>query len=183
MPRLTDTKYLETWLQYGIHVPSRTLLLTGPVDESMKNKVLLARTLLDGGDLTIILDTEGGDVYQAFSIYDTLKSFPTSVKIVGLNVMSAGALILQAADEGERYLRPNATVMIHQGRVTVAESHPEELQRSAKEDKRIGDRFNKIIADAMGLSLKQYREKFRFEVFMDASQAVGAGVADHITSD
>lgn len=179
-----DVEIAKLWLEHGIHVPSRTVLVSGDIEEPIKRTVLLAKSLLDAKNVvvTVQLDTTGGDIYEAFSIFDCLKSFEARVEIVGLGkIWSMGAMILQAADEGGRLLMPHSTVLVHQGYSGIENDHPETLQRSAKEDKRIRAVVNKIFANATGLKgANQARMKFEFDTFYSADQAVAAGLADRV---
>ena len=173
----------EIWLQHSIHIPSRTVLISGEINEVTKRTVLLAKKLIDADDVTVTveLDTEGGDLYQGLAIYDALRAFKGRVEIVGYGkVMSMGTVILQAADSGGRLLMPNTTILEHMGTSEVLRDHAEQVQRQVKEDKRIRNRTIKIVTDAMKITQKQYNERYSFDVYMDAQRAVSVGLADKV---
>lgn len=179
-----DVEIAKIWLDHGVHIPSRTILLSGDIEEPVKRTVLLGKSLLDASNVTVTvqLDTLGGDIYEAFSIFDCLKSFQARVEIVGFGkIWSMGAMILQAADEGGRLLMPHSTVLVHQGYSGIEIDHPETLQRTAKEDKRIRSVVNKIFGNAIGLNNQnQARIKWEFDTYYSAEQAVAAGLADRV---
>jgi ATP-dependent Clp protease protease subunit len=179
----------DVWLEHKIHLLSRTILLSGPVNEEMKTKVLLAKRMIDAEKqtVTVELDTEGGDCYEGISIYDCLRSFKARVEIVGFGkVMSMGIFIMQAADPGGRLLMPNSTVMVHQGHSDSPSDHPETLQRNAKEDRRIRARMDRIVYErtkptaSPKLTLKEFVAKHQFDNYYSPVHAICAGLADRI---
>lgn len=169
--------------QYGVYYPSRTLFITGEIGETTLNKVLSGIELLDkeGELLTIKLSSPGGCMYDGLGIYDALRNCKSRVRIIGYGtIMSMAAIILQAADEGERWLMPNSTVMCHLGSSRIDENHPTQVKRTLVEYDRIGARGFGILAANMGLTLGQFNKKYTFDVYMDAENAISRGIADRV---
>lgn len=98
----------------GFHV------LFGPVDDvSMKEAaefILKANKLFnDDRDLTIFLNTIGGNCYDGFALIDLMDISRMPIRTVGLgNIMSMGVLLLCSGTKGKRIMTKNTQVMAHQ---------------------------------------------------------------------
>lgn len=176
-------------LHYGIDVPAKTLVLTGPVDSEMLWTINtgIRRIAPKAGDtMTFELSTPGGCLYNGLGIYDTLRRLRdergVKVRIIGIGyVMSMGVTVLQAASAGERLLLPNTSVMIHQGHETSPpEIHPEERKRLTKEFDRVARLTFNILAEAQGMSFTAWKKAHQYDTYFDASGAVAAGLADRV---
>jgi ATP-dependent Clp endopeptidase proteolytic subunit ClpP len=65
--------------------------------------------------LTIIINSPGGDVHAAFALIDTMKASNIPIKTVGLGLIaSCGFLIFIAGTKGKRILTPNTAILSHQ---------------------------------------------------------------------
>jgi len=164
---------------YGVHLASRTLFLFEEINRPTAAKVLMGLQVLGGeGPLTVKISTRGGCRAAGLSIYDGMRACP-EVRAVGYGeVCSMGAVILQAA--AVRELMPNAVVMVHPGYSSVAFDHDENTQRTAEYAKRMRDRCCEILAERMGITLKQFLRRFTWDTYLTARQAVELGLADRV---
>merc|ERR1711991_246857 len=65
--------------------------------------------------LTLIINSPGGDVHAAFALIDTMKASTIPIKTVGLGLIaSCGFLIFIAGKKGSRILTPNTSILSHQ---------------------------------------------------------------------
>ena len=65
--------------------------------------------------LTIVINSPGGDVHAAFALIDVMKSSSIPIKTVGLGLIaSCGFLIFIAGTKGKRILTPNTSILSHQ---------------------------------------------------------------------
>jgi ATP-dependent protease ClpP protease subunit len=103
--------------------------------------------------IELLISTTGGEIQEAFSIYDYIKivqkkGCPVITTGIG-KVMSAGVLILASGDEGSRFLTQNTRVMIHEvsGGVfgTVGE-----MEDSLEETRKLQNIFIDLIAKETG---------------------------------
>lgn len=106
-------------LDHLIDLKNGIIPLIGDVDEHMYVQVVRSLMALqsqnkDVPKLTFVLNTYGGDLYQALAIYDLIKMqpMPTVVQCNG-PVMSAGTVILQAGDV--RLMTKRSYLMYHFG--------------------------------------------------------------------
>ena len=178
--------------EYGIDINKKTLLLAGPIGPEMLLRTTAAvdQMKLNSKDcLTVLLSSEGGSLYDGLGIYDLLKwvQFDTgcTVKIIGIGyVMSMAVTVMQAASEGQRFLMPNCSVMVHLGHETTpAEIHPAERERLVAEFDRIGKIAFTIVAKAMGMTYHKWKISHAYDTYFDADLAVRLGLADAILKD
>ncbi len=65
--------------------------------------------------LTLIINSGGGNVTDAFALIDTMKGSSIPVHTIGLGEISSAALmIFMAGHGGERVMTPNASILSHQ---------------------------------------------------------------------
>ena len=120
----------EIFHDYDLHIPSRTIFLggsqsdedtDGTVSYKMAEKAIKNLHLLDTsgeGQITIIVNSGGGDFSMGQAIYNCIKSCKSRVLIKAVGeCMSAASFILQAADE--RLMYQDCTMMIHYGESTI----------------------------------------------------------------
>lgn len=98
----------------GVH------LLFGDVhEESMRAAVefvLKANIILtDFSEITLCLNTLGGNCYDGFALIDVMSASRLPVKTVGMgNIVSMGVFLLSAGYKGKRVITKNTQVMAHQ---------------------------------------------------------------------
>jgi len=121
---------IEHLHQYGIYIPTKTILITGEVNEEMYERVMSNLHILDSttGEITIKLKSEGGDVVDGRAIYDAIKNCKNAVRcIVYGECSSAASFILQAADT--RIMTNNSFLMLHVGEEGHTINHPRNIER------------------------------------------------------
>ena len=178
-PNLATIHPLTSQLfDYGVHLASRTLFLFEEINRPTAAKVLMGLQVLGGGELTVKISTRGGCRAAGLSIYDGMRACP-DVRAIGYGeVCSMGAVILQAA--AHRELMPNSTIMVHPGYSSVGFDHDENTQRTAEYARRMRDRCCEILAEKMGITLKQFLRRFTWDTYLSAHQAVELGLADRV---
>ena len=181
---------LHQFFDYGINPDTKTLYIEDvnggdEVNASMANNVLKGLHLLDNipndKEITIIMNSIGGDVYHGLAIYDAIQACKCKVviKIFG-QAFSMGAIILQAADE--RLLSPNARLMIHYGSVSLDDS-AKNTYRWTDEAKRLDNLFDVIILDRVKdrhprFTKAKVQGLLQFDTIMSAEESIELGLAD-----
>lgn len=162
----------------------RALYLNGAIsDETWWGDEItpkLFRNELDSGrgNITVWINSPGGDVFAAAQIYNMLKEYggKVTVKIDGI-AASAASVVAMSGDEV--YMSPVANMMIHNP-ATIAIGDGEEMLRA----KRMLDEVKESIINAYELKTKQSRktlsDMMNTEFWMDAHKAVELGFADSI---
>lgn len=159
---------------------SRTLLISGPVDDKMLRDATIRCLAMEQKDdkkpITVLINSPGGSADAGFAIYDLLRFVKPPVRTVvnGL-CASAGILIHLAADKKNRFCMSESRFMIHQPS-TMGRGTASDLDITAKEILKLRDRYNKIIAEACNKTLDQVTEAARRDFWLDAGQALEYGL-------
>jgi len=187
MSTKVKTDELDQWHDYNIYTPARLINLDGDIDKETASEFIKNIRLLDhvnSKDITVLINSGGGDVSQGMAIIDAIKECQSRVTthVVG-PTSSMASIIFQAGDE--RIISSNATLMIHIGSDEYHEDHAMNIKRWIKENERIG----KIADDILYKRIKEKkprftREKFNelltFDTIYTAKQAIEMGLAEKI---
>lgn len=130
------------------------------------------------GDLTIFINSIGGDVFAAADIYTALKEFKgkVTVKVSGI-AASAASVIAMAGDEV--FMSPSASLMIHNvsgsfaGNQYVAADAYAMLQEA-------DEGLVAVYAAKTGKSRDELHDMLKANTMMTAQTAVDEGFADGI---
>jgi ATP-dependent Clp protease protease subunit len=135
--------------------------------------------LMDGnGDITVWINSPGGDVFAASQIYTALKEYPgtVTVKIDGL-AASAASVIAMA---GSRVLMSPVSYMVIHNPATIAIGDSQEMHRA----KQMLDEIKEGIINAYEQKTRQPRQKISqwmdAESCFNAKKAVELGFADGV---
>ena len=162
----------------------RTLYLNGVISEEtwwgdeVTPKMFKDELLADTGDITVWINSPGGDVFAAAQIYNMLMEYTgkVNVKIDGL-AASAASVIAMAG--GDVYMSPVSMLMIHNPS-TIAIGDSEEMLRA----KALLDEVKESIINAYelktGLSRTKLSHLMDAESWMNANKAIELGFADKI---
>jgi ATP-dependent Clp protease protease subunit len=179
-------------LLHGIDLKSRRLYFGTPLDLSSDDEqdfrpatVELAVRILHRlaaeapkKPIEIHMSSYGGDPYAMLRLHDEILSLPCQVKFFGGGpIMSAATWIMAVCDE--RYLYPNATVMIHDGSFSTEGKHTD-VQISAAEDKRLQDMLYEIYANNSRMPKAFWQEVCQRDLYLTAQEAITLGLADKI---
>ena len=131
--------------------------------------------------IELCVNSQGGDIYAAFRLYDEILACPCQVKFIGGGaLMSAATIIMCACDE--RYLHPNATVMVHEGSEDTdgsSSSHTSVIINAA-ESKRVADVMYGMYAANSRMPKDFWADICSQDVYMGAAEAVSIGLADKV---
>lgn len=136
---------------------------------------------LDVDEITVHVNSPGGDVYDGMALYNALRAHPARVTAIidGL-AASAASVIICAADDVA--ISPGAEVMIHDA-WSLAIGDADALRKEADSLDRISENVAGIYAARAGGTTDHWRDLMRAETWFSASEAVTAGLADRIDGD
>lgn len=141
----------------------------------------VANALKDIGkvdDLKIVINSVGGDIFIAFSIFSQLRKFAANIiiEIEGI-AASAAAFISQAGDK--IIMSENALFMIHKSS-GGAFGQAEDVEKLLDVLRKIDGILEKTFVDASTSTLESVRDFMKAEEFMTADQALDRGFIDEI---
>jgi len=142
---------------------------------SVKDSIKLL-ALKPDDTLRVIINSEGGSVFDGFDIYNQLKALDNEVitEVRGM-AASIASLIMLAGDTIE--MSQASTVMIHRA-MTMAMGNSEEIEKQIKILNTIDSILVDIYVAKTGLSREETEEKLSDETWYTGEEAVEAGLAD-----
>lgn len=131
-------------------------------------------------DITIYLNSPGGEVYSGLGIYDTMQYISCDVNTVCTSLAaSMASIILCAGTKGKRYALPHSRVMIHQPMGGIS-GQASDIEITAKEINTLKKELYQIIADHSGTPLKKIEKDADRDHWMTALEAKEYGLIDEI---
>lgn len=130
------------------------------------------------GDLTVILNSGGGDVFAGLSIYNALMDYEgkVTVQVDGL-AASVASIIAMAGDK--IVMSPGSMMMIHKPWSMVM-GDVNELEKAKEILNGIEDSIIPIYTGRTGLTKEEIAGMLEAETWMTAEQAVELGFADEL---
>ena len=162
----------------------RTLFLNGTIadeswyDDDVTPQLFKNDLYADSGDVTVWLNSPGGDCVAAAQIYNMLKEYPgnVTIKIDGI-AASAASLIAMAGDN--ILMSPVSMMMIHNP-LTMAVGNADDMQKAAEMLNEVKDSIINAYELKTGLSRAKLSHLMDDETWMNAVKAVELGFADGI---
>lgn len=163
---------------------TRTLYLTGEISDEtwfgdeVTPKIFKDELMAGSGDITLWINSPGGDVFAAAQIYNMLMDYPgrVTVKIDGL-AASAASVIAMAGSQVE--MSPVAMMMIHNP-ITVAIGDSKEMQKAIDMLAEVKESIVNAYEIKTGLSRNKISRLMDAESWFNAKKAVEMGFADSI---
>lgn len=162
----------------------RTLYLDGAIAEEtwfgdeVTPKQFKAELMSGSGDITIWINSPGGDVFAASQIYNMLMDYKgkVTVKIDGL-AASAASVIAMAG--GEVLISPVAMLMIHNP-MTIAFGDTVEMEKAISMLSEVKESIINAYELKTGLTRAKLSHLMDAESWFNAKKAVELGFADKI---
>ena len=162
----------------------RTLFLNGTIaeeswfDDDVTPKLFRDELFAGNGDITIWINSPGGDCVAAAQIYNMMMEYPgnVTVKIDGI-AASAASVIAMA---GTKVLvSPVSMLMIHNP-MTAAMGDTTEMQKAIAMLDEVKESIINAYEIKTGMSRAKLSHLMDAETWMDANKAVELGFADEI---
>ena len=164
----------------------RVLTLNGTIaeeswfDDDITPQLFKEELLSGSGDITVWINSPGGDCVAAAQIYNMLMDYKgnVTVKIDGI-AASAASVIAMAGTEV--LMSPVSTMMIHNP-ATVAMGDHNEMQKAIEMLNEIKESIINAYEIKTGLSRAKLSHLMDSETWMNANKAIELGFADGIIS-
>lgn len=165
---------------------NRIILLSGEIDDNLANTVVAELLYLDSlshDDISIYINSPGGNVTSGFAIYDTMNFIKSDVSTICLGIAaSMAAFLLSSGKKGKRYALPNSEVMIHQP-LGGASGQATEIKIAAEHILNTKKKLNDILAKNTGKSIKQIENDTDRDNYLSADNAKDYGLIDKILTN
>src|SRR5436305_1128364 len=146
---------------YSRLLKENIIFLGTPIDDAVANLICAQVLFLEAEnpdkDISIYINSPGGDITALFAIYDTLKYVKNEVSTFCYGqAASAAAVLLAAGTNGKRFALPHARILLHQPYGGAA-GQASDIELQAKEILRMRGRINEMLASDPGTSIDKIK--------------------------
>jgi ATP-dependent Clp protease, protease subunit len=171
----------------GKLLKERIILLGTPIDEHVANLIMAQLLHLESEDpdkdISLYINSPGGEITGLFAIYDTMKFIKPSVQTICIGqAASAAAVILAAGEPGKRYILPHSRVLIHQPH-GGAQGQAVDIQIQAKEITRMRETLDEILAHHTGQEVQKVARDTDRDFILGAAEAKEYGIVDEVITN
>lgn len=171
---------------YSRLLNDRIVFLGEPVTRDSANLVIAQLLHLESQDpdkdISLYIDSPGGDVYAGLGILDTMNFIKPDVSTICVGMAaSMAAVLLAAGAKGKRLALPNSMVMIHQPSSGV-QGQQTDIQIVADETKWIRQRINELLSDYTGQPIEKVNADTERDNYLRAQEACDYGLVDRVIS-
>lgn len=136
----------------------------------------------DLGEITIYINSPGGEVISGLAVYDYIKIMKSPVKTVCIgDAASMGAIIFLAGEKRE--MLPHTRILIHDpsyGHLDVSGKKPHEIQRGVDSLNKVRETLAEIISEKTNKSLDEIYDITAEDNYFTAEEAIEFGLATSI---
>ena len=165
----------------NVNLDDRIIFITGDIESSLcaevKKSILLLKSINSIKPITIIIDSQGGDAYSSFGLYDFIMNEDIEINThVSGCAMSGGATIYMAGTK--RTMSPYSTLMFH----TVSgdtNGKNSDIKIDSKEFDDIHDKMCEIYAVHSNKSIRYWRKLIEHsDIYIRYPKAIVLGLVD-----
>ncbi len=131
-------------------------------------------------DISLYIDSPGGEVYAGLGILDTMNFIKPDVSTICVGMAASMASVLLAAGtRGKRLALPNAMVLIHQPS-SGAQGQQTEIEIAAKETKWLRTHMDELLAQYTGQTVEKVHADTERDNYLRAQAAADYGLVDRV---
>jgi ATP-dependent Clp protease, protease subunit len=169
---------------YSRLLDERIIFLGTPIDDQIANLIVAQLLHLESEDpdkdISIYINSPGGQVYSGLAIYDTMQFIKPDVQTICVGIaMSMGAVILAGGAKGKRMALPNAKILIHQ--VTSGfQGQATDIEIQARETIALKRRLEEILALHTTKDAETVSKDMERDYYMTSEEAKDYGIIDNV---
>ena len=164
---------------------SREIFLTEEVNAATSNELIKQLMYLEkqnSDEITLYINSPGGDVTSGIAVYDYISVMRAPVKTVCIGTAASMGAILFLAGQ-KRLMLPRTRIMIHDpsfGRHDICGHKSHQIKRELEELNKSREMLAQIIANRTGKNLDEIYEVTAEDSFFNATEAIDFGLATGI---
>ncbi len=169
---------------YSRLLSERIVFLGSAIDDTVANLVIAQLLHLESDkpdqDVSLYINSPGGDMTALFAIYDTMQFLRPDVATICVGqAASAAAVLLAAGAPGKRAVLPNSRVLIHQPH-GGAQGQSTDLELAVAEMVEMRRRMVSILAASTGQTEQRIMADIDRDYILRGADAVSYGLVDHV---
>lgn len=161
----------------------RVLFLRGPIRDTVADDLVAGLLALDAegdDDVTLWIDSPGGDTYGMFAIHDVVQTMRSTVHTTCVGMAASAGGFLLATGTGTRRATANARVMLHQPHGGIPSVTAIDLRTHAEQFRHTRRRMEELLAAATGKDVDTIHRDLDRDHWLSADEAVAYGVLDEV---
>lgn len=141
-------------------------------------------------NIELTINSGGGSVFEAFAIYDYLKTSNLNVNVKIVGVAASAASVLALAGDTLPTMTENSVIMIHNAWMPVISTqgmnsdeirdYQEELEKDARLMDALNLKIAKIYSNATGLDLERVQQMMSDETWIFSEEALELGFVSEV---
>lgn len=173
---------------YSRLLKERIIMVEGEVNIQMANLIVAQLLLLEqddpDADITMYINSPGGDVMSGLAIADTMEFVSCDIITVGIGLQaSMGSFLLASGTKGKRLALKRSSIMIHR----LSAGTKGDYHKMYHDFKHIEELHEQLTRDYVRLSggkktYKEFEELMRYDRWLSLEEAIDCGIIDHVIS-
>ena len=162
----------------------RILRLEGPIDsesfwgDETTPQMFRDELYAEEGDITLWINSPGGNVFAAAEIYTMIRDYPGSVTVRIASIAASAASVVAMAGNLVQ-MSPTALLMIHDPS-TIAMGNAKDMEKAITTLNEVKESIINAYAAKTGLSRNRISKLMSDETWLNAKKALELGFADEI---
>ena len=166
---------------------ARSILVSETVTDKLSRKVQSQLILLQQDDdtspITVYINSPGGSADSGFAIFDALRFFKPPIRTIVTGLCASAAVMIQLSAPKElRYSLPNSRFLLHQPSTMVMGS-ASDIQITAEEIVKLRERYNEIVSEETGKSVKQVTSDSDRDFWLSPEDAKKYGLVSKVITN
>ena len=160
----------------------RMVFLGGEIKDRVADDVaaqILALDAQSAEDITLYIDSPGGDVTGLFAIHDTMQMVESPVHTLCVGMAASSAAVILATGTGDRSATPNARILIHQPHGGI-QGTARDIEIHAREFAFLRERLDAILAERTGQPIERIRQDTDRDFWLTPEAAKEYGLIDTV---
>ncbi len=169
---------------YSRLLKDNIIFLGTPIDDTIANLISAQLLHLESEnpdkDISIYINSPGGDITALFAIYDTMQFVRPDIGTICFGqAASAAAVLLAAGAKGKRLALPRARILLHQP-YGQAMGQAVDIELAAKEIDRMRTMLEEMLASHTGQTMERIHKDTDRDFILSATEAKEYGIIDEV---
>ncbi len=169
---------------YSRLLKDNIIFLGTPIDDTIANLISAQLLHLESEnpdkDISIYINSPGGDITALFAIYDTMQFVRPDIGTICFGqAASAAAVLLAAGAKGKRLALPRARILLHQP-YGQAMGQAVDIELAAKEIDRMRTMLEEMLAGHTGQTIERIHKDTDRDFILSAPEAKEYGIIDEV---
>jgi len=172
---------------YSRLLKERIIFLGTPIDDAVSNLLVAQLLHLESEDpdkdISIYINSPGGEITGLFAIYDTMQFIKPEVQTICVGqAASAAAVLLASGAKNKRFALPHARILIHQPH-GGASGQAVDIEIQAKEIIRMRELLDQLLSHHTGQELAKIAHDTDRDFIMSAPEGREYGIIDEVITN